>query len=81
MYREGGGGGGGKPVDDESEGKGAFRSLGRTGATKTAVRSARAAVLRQNQKASASVCTSFCPRHVTGVRRPSSTGAAQHSLL
>lgn len=54
-HREGGGGGG-KPVADESEEKGAFRSLGRKKAAKTDVHSARAAVLRQNQKVSASVC-------------------------
>eukprot|EP00752_Nemacystus_decipiens_P004479 g4091.t1 len=49
VHREGGGGGG-KPVDDEFEEKGVFRSLDRSKAAKTAVRSARAAVLRQNQK-------------------------------
>lgn len=78
VHREGSGGGG-KLGDEESKEKGAFRSLGRKKATKTAARSARAAVLRQNQKVSATACNSSslsltpdrCVGACTWARQPS----------
>lgn len=77
MHREGGGGGD-MLKDEESEEKGAFRSLCRKKATKTAVRSARAAVLRQNQKVSAPLCTLFSLPS-TPDAGPSTTWARQSS--
>ena len=76
-HREGGGGGGVMVVGEGRE-REAFRSLGRNQDAKDAVRSARAAVLRQNQKASGNStlsadhpsCSSTPGRH----RGPSFTG-------